>query len=128
MELSVLLHHRDFLSGAALQQRRLPCYFSLTERRFAFVIGPRHFQAEFQPVTETVSERTRLFVFAFLVFAFIFTGFRCGNSFGAQRSGRVRGGRNRREFHRRLLRALRGSGRNVFRRRNGVDEIRRRRQ
>ncbi|MFI8515989.1 hypothetical protein ACIGHB_33205 [Streptomyces sp. NPDC085460] len=56
MELSVLLHHRDFLGGAALDQRSLPRDFSLTERRLAFVIGPRHFQAEFQPVTETVSE------------------------------------------------------------------------
>ncbi|MFD4043580.1 hypothetical protein [Streptomyces sp. NPDC058605] len=84
MELSVLLHHRDFLRGAALQQRRLPRYFSLTERRFAFLVGPRHFQPEFQPVTETVSERTRLFVFAFLVFAVIFADFRCRNSFRAQ--------------------------------------------
>ncbi|MBK3645835.1 hypothetical protein [Streptomyces sp. MBT33] len=56
MELSVLLHHRDFLRGATLQQRRLPRYFSLTERRFAFMICPRPFQPEFEPVTETVSE------------------------------------------------------------------------
>ncbi|MCD9165800.1 hypothetical protein LUZ28_27080 [Streptomyces albireticuli] len=104
MELSVLLHHRDFLRGAAFQQRGLPCSFSLTERRFAFVIGPRHFQAEFQPVTETVGERTRLFVFVFLVFAVIFAGFWCCNSFGPQGRRRVRGGRNRRQFPRRLFR------------------------
>ncbi|MEV5140026.1 hypothetical protein AB0K71_17945 [Streptomyces syringium] len=56
MELSVLLHHRDFLRGVALQQRGLPRYFSLTERRFTFMPRPRHFQPEFQPVTETVGE------------------------------------------------------------------------
>ncbi|WP_157968676.1 hypothetical protein [Streptomyces geranii] len=82
MELSVLLHHRDFLRGAALQQRGLPCYFGLTERRFAFMICPRHFQPVLQPVTETVSERARLFVFAFLVFTVLFTGFRRRNTSG----------------------------------------------
>ncbi|MDG9687714.1 hypothetical protein QC334_34160 [Streptomyces sp. DH18] len=81
MELAVLLHHRDFLRGAALQQCGLPRNFGLTERRFAFMTGARHFQAEFQPVTETVGERTRLNVFAFLVFAVLFSDFRRGNSF-----------------------------------------------
>ncbi|MER6160900.1 hypothetical protein ABT147_36165 [Streptomyces sp. NPDC001868] len=104
MELSVLLHHRDFLRGAALQQRSFPRYFSLTERRFAFMIDPRHFQPEFQPVTETVSQRTRLDIFAFLVFVFLFPGFRRGNSVRAQRRRRVRSCRNRRQFHRRFFR------------------------
>ncbi|MFE5560279.1 hypothetical protein [Streptomyces sp. NPDC056544] len=78
MELSVLLHHRDFLRGAALQQRGLPRYFSLTERRFAFMVVPRHFEAKFQPVTEAIGEGTRLDVFAFLVFAFFFRVLRWG--------------------------------------------------
>ncbi|MGW7620775.1 hypothetical protein ACWGLG_34060 [Streptomyces antimycoticus] len=104
MELCVLLHHRDFLRGATLQQRGLPRYFSLTERRFAFMERPRLFQPEFQPVTEPVSERTRLLVFAFLVFAVIFTGFRRRNAFGTQGRRRVRGIRNRRQFHCRLSR------------------------
>ncbi|MFJ3213828.1 hypothetical protein [Streptomyces flaveolus] len=96
MEFSVLLHHRDFLRGATLQQRGLPRYFGLTERRFTLVKRPRPFQPEFQPVTETVSERTRMLIFAFLVFAVVFAGFRCRNSFGTQGRRRVRGSRNRR--------------------------------
>ncbi|MEU5583031.1 hypothetical protein ABZ791_36160 [Streptomyces huasconensis] len=56
MEFSVLLHHRDFLRGAALQQRSLPRYFSLTERGFTLVKRPRLFEAEFQPVAEAVSQ------------------------------------------------------------------------
>ncbi|MCX5079202.1 hypothetical protein OHA84_38325 (plasmid) [Streptomyces sp. NBC_00513] len=80
MELSVLLHHRDFLRGAALQQCGLPRYFSLAERRFAFMVVPRHFKAEFQPVAETVGERARLDVFAFLVFAFFIRVLRRGES------------------------------------------------
>ncbi|WP_333732545.1 hypothetical protein [Streptomyces sp. IBSBF 3010] len=81
MKLPVLLHQRNVPCGAALQQCDFPRYLSFTERRFAFMIGPDHFQPEFQPVTETVSERTRLGVFAFLVFAFVFFRFRRGNSF-----------------------------------------------
>ncbi|MFD3762081.1 hypothetical protein [Streptomyces sp. NPDC058622] len=80
MELSVLLHHRDFLRGATLQQRGLPRYFSLTERRFAFMVVPRNFKAEFQPVTETIGERTRMDVFTFLIFAFFFRVLRRGES------------------------------------------------
>ncbi|MFD5936773.1 hypothetical protein [Streptomyces sp. NPDC060333] len=80
MELSVLLHHRDFLRGTTLQQRDLPRYFSLTERRFAFLVIPRHFQPEFQPVTEMVGEGTRLDVFAFLVFTFFIRVLRRGES------------------------------------------------
>ncbi|MGQ7754860.1 hypothetical protein ACUN29_41665 (plasmid) [Streptomyces sp. WC2508] len=104
MELSVLLHHRDFLRGAPLQQRGLPRYFGLTERRFAFMIRPRLFQSEFQPVTEAVSERARLNVFAFLVFAVLFSGVRRRNSFRSQRHCRFRGGRNRRQLQCRLFR------------------------
>ncbi|MFF4874071.1 hypothetical protein [Streptomyces sp. NPDC000961] len=128
MELSVLLHHRDFLRSAALDQRSLPRYFSLTERRFAFVIGPRPFQPEFQPVTEAVGERAALLIFAFLMFAFGFLGYRRGDSFGTHCQYGVRGRRNCGEFHGGLLRGFRGSLRDVFRRRNGVDEIRDRRQ
>ncbi|WP_329449103.1 hypothetical protein OG906_41105 (plasmid) [Streptomyces sp. NBC_01426] len=124
MELSVLLHHRDFLRGAALQQSGLPCNFSLTERRFAFVVVPRHFEAEFQPVTEAIGERTRLNAFAFLVFSFPFTVLRRGESVRTQCRGRVRRGRNRRKFHRGFFREFRRRGGNVFRRRNGVGEVR----
>ncbi|MFJ3673692.1 hypothetical protein ACIPSE_45345 [Streptomyces sp. NPDC090106] len=104
MELSVLLHHRDFLRCPALQQRRLTRYFSLTERRFTFMIGARPFQPEFEPVTKAIGERTGLFIFPFLIFAFILADFRRGDSVGAQRHGRVRGPRNNRQFHRRLFR------------------------
>ncbi|MFD5891115.1 hypothetical protein ACFWHQ_34840 [Streptomyces sp. NPDC060334] len=100
MELSVLLHHRDFLRGATLQQCGLPRYFSLTERCFAFMVVPRHFKSEFQPVAYTIGERTRLDVFAFLVFTFFIRVLQRGESVRAQCRGRVRGGRNSRKFHR----------------------------
>ncbi|MFJ3728537.1 hypothetical protein ACIPYQ_39045 [Streptomyces sp. NPDC090045] len=63
MELAVLLHHRDFLRGTGLQKRGLARYFRLTERRFSGVLFAHHFQPVFQPVTESIGERTSLNIF-----------------------------------------------------------------
>ncbi|CAM5675286.1 hypothetical protein SGRIM128S_02751 [Streptomyces griseomycini] len=75
MELGVLLHHRGFLSGAGFQKRGLTRYLRLPKRRFLGAPLARHFQPVFQPLAEPIGERTRLNVFAFLVFLAV-TGIR----------------------------------------------------
>ncbi|MFJ8158874.1 hypothetical protein [Streptomyces sp. NPDC094468] len=57
-----------FPRSPRLQQRDFPRDFRLTECRFAVVTLPGHVQPEFQPVTETVSERTGLLVLTLVVF------------------------------------------------------------
>ncbi|WP_381805520.1 hypothetical protein [Streptomyces niveus] len=76
MKFAVLLHSRDFLSGTGTEESGFTGDFRLAERCFFGTPIPRYFQPVFQPVTETVSERTRLGVFTVAAFSAFFSGFR----------------------------------------------------
>ncbi|MCX4581030.1 hypothetical protein OHB41_49660 [Streptomyces sp. NBC_01571] len=84
MELSVLLQHRDFLRRTPLQELRFPRYFRLTKKSFPFVTVSGSFQTEFQPVTESIGERTRLNILAVPVLILTVFRFWFCNSVGSQ--------------------------------------------